>query len=66
MANDIPSEVQALVLGGIFLFIGYSILTMSVPAGIGATFIHNIGWAFTIGGVISLIAGIWAVVQRFG
>ena len=65
MANDIPSEIQALVLGGIFIFIGYSFLTAYVPAGVGSTLLPNIGWAFMLGGVISLAAGIWAVVQRF-
>jgi hypothetical protein len=65
MANDIPSEIQALVLGGIFIFIGYEFLTVYIPAGIGSAFAHNIGWAFALGGVISLLAGIWAIIQRF-
>jgi len=65
MANDVPSEIQVLVLGGIFIFIGYSILTISIPAGTEITFVHNIGWAFMLGGVISLAAGIWAVIQHF-
>ncbi len=65
MANDIPSEIQALVLGAIFIFIGYSFLTTYVPAGVGSTFAHNVGWAFSFGGAISLAAGIWAIIQRF-
>ena len=65
MSNDIPSEIQALVLGGIFIFIGYSFLTIYVPAGVGSTFAHNVGWAFMLGGGISLVAGIWAIIQRF-
>ncbi len=65
MTNDIPSEIQALVLGAIFIFIGYSFLTISAPVGAGSAFAHNIGWAFMLGGGFSLAAGIWAVVQRF-
>ncbi|MEM3573055.1 MAG: hypothetical protein QXJ62_02340 [Nitrososphaeria archaeon] len=65
MANDIPSEIQALVLGAIFIFIGYSFLTIYAPAGTGSTFAHNIGWAFMLGGVISLAGGIWAIIERF-
>ena len=65
MANDIPSEIQALVLGGIFIFIGYEFLTVYVPVGVGSAFAHNVGWAFALGGVISLLAGIWAIIQRF-
>ena len=65
MVNDIPSEIQARVLGAIFIFIGYSFLTIYVPGGAGFAFAHNIGWAFVLGGGFSLAAGIWAVVQRF-
>ena len=64
MANDIPSEIQALVLGVIFIFIGYEFLTVYVPAGVGFAFAHNIGWAFALGGVISLLAGILAIIRR--
>ncbi len=65
MANDVPSEIQALVLGVIFIFIGHSILTIPMSTGTTITFVHNIGWAFIIGGVISLAAGIWSVIQHF-
>ena len=65
MANDIPSEIQAIILGAIFVFIGYSFLTIYVPAGAGVTFAYDVGWAFVLGGVISLAAGIWAIIQRF-
>ena len=63
MANDIPSDAQALALGIIFSIIGYELLT-TVPAGVGSTFTHNIGWAFIFGGVISLAAGILAIIRR--
>jgi hypothetical protein len=65
MTNDIPSEIQALVLGIIFIFIGYEFLTIYVPAGVGSAFAHNIGLAFMLGGAISLVAGILAIIQRF-
>lgn len=65
MANDIPSEIQALVLGGIFIFIGYSFLTVYVPVGAGSTFAHNVGWAFLFGGVISVVAGAVSIGRRF-
>lgn len=65
MANDIPSEIQALVLGAIFIFIGYSFLTTYVPAGAGSTFAYNVGWAFILGGVISFAAGVWAIYIRY-
>ena len=65
MSNDVPSEIQALVLGAIFIFIGFEFLTISAPAGIGSAFAHNIGWAFALGGGISLLAGIWAIIKRF-
>jgi hypothetical protein len=64
MANDIPSEIQALVLGGIFIFIGYEFLTVYVPAGVGSAFAYNVGWAFMFGGAISLLAGILAIIRR--
>lgn len=65
MANDVPSEIQALVLGSIFIFIGYSFLTIYVSPGVGLTFEHNVGWAFVFGGIVSFAAGIWTIVQRF-
>ena len=65
MANDIPSEIQALVLGGIFIFIGYSFLTVYVLAGVGSAFAHNVGWAFLFGGVISVVAGALSIIRHF-
>ncbi|WMT49895.1 MAG: hypothetical protein RE472_02745 [Thermoplasmatales archaeon] len=65
MANDIPSEIQALVLGAIFIFIGYSFLSTYISAGVGTTFAQNVGWAFIAGGVISFLAGIVSLIQRF-
>ena len=61
MENDIPSSIQALVVGMIFIFIGLELLITYVPAGAGSAFAHNIGWAFIIGGVISLGAGLYGV-----
>jgi hypothetical protein len=67
MSNDIPAEIQALILGAIFIFIGYEFLTISAPAGIGSVFAHNIGWAFVLGGGISFLAGIVPpIIRHFG
>ncbi len=65
MSNDILSEIQALILGAIFIFIGYEFLTISTLTGIGLTFAHNIGWAFALGGGISLLAGIVSIIRHF-
>ena len=65
MSNDIPSWIQALILGVIFVFIGYEFLTISAPAGIGSAFAHNIGWAFALGGAISFLAGTVPIIRHF-
>lgn len=64
MANDILSELQVLVVGGIFLFIGYEILTVQITSGSPVTFVHNIGWAFIIGGIISLAGGAFEIYEH--
>ncbi len=43
MAKDIPSDIQALAVGFIFLFIGIEIFIMKVIIKSQVTFIHSIG-----------------------
>jgi len=61
MVNELLSEIQAIVLGCVFISIGIFFLTTFVPTSYETTFVRDVGLAFILGGVASLAAGIYAI-----
>jgi len=61
MAKELLSDIQAIVLGCVFITIGLSFLATFVPTSYETTFVLGVGLAFILGGLASLAAGIYAI-----
>lgn len=62
VVDNIISSMEAFMLGIIFIFIGYTTLTMKgASTGLGLTLLHYFGLVFLLVGIVSMIAGILIV-----
>ena len=65
MSNgNMPAEISAIILGVIFFYISYVCFTTPGASGISQTFLNDLGLAFGLVGVVSLLTGIYGVVKK--